>query len=491
MADKQSEGFDWIELIVGLLALMGFNKVRVRWKLMRWRDRTKAAGVDAAGKARHIRYEHKTCSECGAVNDKDATVCTACQAKLGSRNMQMVGRLGLSVPEALTVSAALCVTMVVIYLRIALGPDAGGLWSLPTYHLVLHGGQWTPAVHDGQWWRLGTSVFLHAGLWHIGFNVFALWQLGPAIEDLYGRAKMLFLFMATGIIASAVSDLFIAGVGIGASGAIMGLIGLASGWGHRDGTTQGRQVRNRMLKWAVYVMIFGFFIGANNVAHAAGFLGGGVLGYLLPARARGRTVVPGTADVIMGLVGGAAALACIALALFPPASSKLWAQQFASQYGGYENPHQDDPSVYLTEPDLEQLAALYTTQRRACALHDIGSHRDAALTMASMTPDFTEEDALVFYTPERVAADCDGLLEVRQRCAQFQQIGLKAIYPDAQGLAAKDVAALESFYADTCRVTLEVWPLDPQGSEVTDPSDDDSAEEDDDSPGDDDDSAEG
>ena len=458
MADKQPEGFDWIEAIVNLMALMGFNKVRVRWKLMKWRDETKRAGVDAAGKARHIRYEHKTCPECGAVNDKDATVCAACQAKLTSRNMQMLGRLGLSVPEALTVSAALCLAMVVIYLRMALGPNSTGLWGFDVSTLILHGGQWTPAVHAGQWWRLGTSIFLHAGLWHIGFNVFALWQLGPAIEDLYGRGKMLFLFMATGIAASLVSDLFINGVGIGASGAIMGLIGIAAGWGQRDGTTQGRLVRNRMIKWAVYVMIFGFFIRANNVAHAVGFLSGGALGYFLPARARGRTMVPGSADVIMGLLGGAAAAASIFVTLFPPASSEKWAYESFSAEGGMRGVAGDTRAGGVFEPDVEQFIAVYTIQRRACTLHDIGSHRDAALTWATMTPEVSEKEALAYYTPEMMGMACDAQLEMRDRCVRYQEIGLEAIAPDLREAGAVDAAAVKPFYDATCKALLDVWP---------------------------------
>ena len=61
-------------------------------------------------------------------------------------------------------------------------------------------------------------------------------------------------------------------------GAVMGLCGVAAGWGQREGTTAGREIRNMMLKWAAYTVLFGFFIGADNAAHAAGFVSGGVIG---------------------------------------------------------------------------------------------------------------------------------------------------------------------------------------------------------------------
>ena len=50
-------------------------------------------------------------------------------------------------------------------------------------------------------WRLVTAIFLHGGLLHIGFNMWVLMDIGPMVEELYGSARYLFLFVATGSVA--------------------------------------------------------------------------------------------------------------------------------------------------------------------------------------------------------------------------------------------------------------------------------------------------
>jgi rhomboid protease GluP len=116
-------------------------------------------------------------------------------------------------------------------------------------------------------------------LLHIFFNLFALMQVGPVIEQVFGRGRMLFIFMVTGILGNIGSEVVMNVLAIGASGAIMGLIGAAAGWGHRDGTYMGINIRNQMVKWTVYTVIFGMFMHADNAAHIAGFVSGALFGY--------------------------------------------------------------------------------------------------------------------------------------------------------------------------------------------------------------------
>jgi membrane associated rhomboid family serine protease len=82
-------------------------------------------------------------------------------------------------------------------------------------------------VHDGQWWRVGTSVFLHANVLHILFNMYALYLLGGAFERYVGTWRFLAVYVVSGISGSAgallLTNEFTATVG--ASGAIFGLMG--------------------------------------------------------------------------------------------------------------------------------------------------------------------------------------------------------------------------------------------------------------------------
>jgi rhomboid protease GluP len=318
MAEREPPERDWIEALVKLAGALGFNRVHVRWKLIRLGQRLQRSRRHAEVEVERIGYAHKVCRSCGGVVDRAERVCPACGARVSSRAVQLLGRLGLAAPQVLTVSALLGLALAVVYARMILAAGGGGLLSFPVKLLYQFGAHWPPAVWGGEPWRLGTSVFLHIGLWHLGFNLIALSQIGPVIEDLYGRARMLCWFMLTGVLANLGSEaLGLTAVAAGASGAIMGLCGVAAGWGHRAGTTLGRDVRNRMLKWALYTLVFGYFIRADNGAHAAGFVAGAVVGYLLPPETLRR---PGLRPLAFALdaLGVAAAVLAVTLVLLAP-----------------------------------------------------------------------------------------------------------------------------------------------------------------------------
>jgi len=82
-------------------------------------------------------------------------------------------------------------------------------------------------VADGDWYRLVTSGFLHASFVHIGFNMWALWVVGPPLEALLGRVRFAALYTVALLSGSAVSYMFgdPLSPSLGASGAIFGLFG--------------------------------------------------------------------------------------------------------------------------------------------------------------------------------------------------------------------------------------------------------------------------
>src|SRR5260221_1185872 len=77
-------------------------------------------------------------------------------------------------------------------------------------------------VHH-QWYRLITAMFLHGGLIHIGFNMMALMQLGPALEELYGSARYFFLYIFTRAFGFLVSSFLCTNL-LGASGGVVRVI---------------------------------------------------------------------------------------------------------------------------------------------------------------------------------------------------------------------------------------------------------------------------
>jgi rhomboid protease GluP len=309
--------FDWIEVLAKLSRWIGLNPVQTRWKLMAWRESLHRQKNQAKTTVEHVRYVHKICPYCGTLQDQNRSVCIACGRSLSPRWIEMVRRLGLRLPRFQSVSSMLCFGFLLIYIRMLLAPESGTLFGFNVDTLVQFGGHYPPFVARGEWWRLFTAVFLHGGLFHIAFNVMALLQIGPWVEQIFGKRRMLFYFMVTGVLANLGYQLLGGNVvSIGASGALMGLIGMAGGWGHKDKSGLGRAVRDQMVKWAIYTVVFGFLIGANNIAHVGGFLTGFLLGlWLEPARSQKASY--NWWYWIEGFLGFSLALATFLLCLFP------------------------------------------------------------------------------------------------------------------------------------------------------------------------------
>ena len=165
--------------------------------------------------------------------------------------------------------------------------------------LIAWGANFPPLTGNGQWWRLVTSMFLHVGLIHLAVNMYALYNLGPIIERLFGNVGFFILYMLSGISGSLASHAFsMGGSSAGASGAIFGLFGgmLAFTVG-QHGAVPARflsSIRNNAILFGLINLGIGFTIpNVDNSAHLGGLAGGLVCGLILRKRfspdvARGR-----------------------------------------------------------------------------------------------------------------------------------------------------------------------------------------------------------
>jgi rhomboid protease GluP len=147
------------------------------------------------------------------------------------------------------------------------------------------------AILSGEWWRLVMPIFLHGGLLHLGMNCLFFVDVGPQVERIYGSARYLFIYVLTGIcsfIASTAWNLWIYhgfGVGIGASGALAGLIGVMLGMTTGRGGSYAREIRAQMTRMVGYLVIMAILpIGIDNAAHFGGLAAGFVLGKLFADR---------------------------------------------------------------------------------------------------------------------------------------------------------------------------------------------------------------
>src|SRR2546425_1188174 len=137
---------------------------------------------------------------------------------------------------------------------------------------------------NGEWWRLVMAIFLHGGILHIAMNTWVLMDIGPQVEEVYGSARYLFLYIATGIagfLASAITGHF----SVGASGALMGLIGLMLAITTRRGGAYMQMIRGQLIRWVVYILVLGFVVsGIDNAAHLGGLAAGFLLGRVMADR---------------------------------------------------------------------------------------------------------------------------------------------------------------------------------------------------------------
>lgn len=142
-----------------------------------------------------------------------------------------------------------------------------------------------PLIIDlNQPWRFVTACFLHANLLHIVFNMWVLVDLAPTIEEIYGSSRFLFLYIATGIGGYVLSGFF-GRFSIGASGALVGLIGVLLAMTYRRRSAGMQQIRSQVYRWIIYLVLWGFFFpGVDNMAHLGGGITGFILGRFMPDR---------------------------------------------------------------------------------------------------------------------------------------------------------------------------------------------------------------
>ncbi len=154
------------------------------------------------------------------------------------------------------------------------GPDPGALLDLGAMQPFL--------IANGQFWRLFTAMFLHAGLLHIAFNAYALWLFGQAVESGFGSARMVLIYFVSGFLASVASYTFgpLQTVGVGASGAIFGIFGAFIAYNYRR---RHLAMASANLRWATTLILINAFLalGFRTIdwrAHLGGLVAGFIAG---------------------------------------------------------------------------------------------------------------------------------------------------------------------------------------------------------------------
>ena len=166
---------------------------------------------------------------------------------------------------------------------------------------------WVDGVSDGAYWQLLTSAFTHLEIWHIGFNMLALWFLGPQLEQAIGRSRFVALYLLSALAGSTVVYwLAPPGVAtIGASGAIFGLMGALLVLAFKVGGNTQPILMWIGINFLITVVGRGFI---SWQGHLGGFLGGTLIAVILAYSPRQNRTLWQTAGLVTLTLGLIAAI---------------------------------------------------------------------------------------------------------------------------------------------------------------------------------------
>lgn len=218
------------------------------------------------------------CPHCRAFITTDDKICPYCDTPVGPKAVDRRDPgtiLGGLVPSGQFVTFTILTINVGLFIVTALA-SGGSFMGISSMALIKYGGAYGPFVFgNGEWWRLITAGFLHGGILHILMNSWALMDVGSHCEAVFGQKRMITVYLLSTAGGFFASMLWRAGLSIGASAGLFGLIGamIAIGFVHK--TYEAQAIKSFYIRWAVYGLLFGLLpIPIDNAAHIGGLATG-------------------------------------------------------------------------------------------------------------------------------------------------------------------------------------------------------------------------
>ncbi len=259
-----------------------------------------------------------SCPWCGYYNAIDERRCGRCARWIPPKPVaEMLRRLP---PESAPATKALIALNVFVFVGELMTSMPKSIPIMNSFPLsvLIEFGAFDNELGRSEPWRWLSACFVHMSLLHIALNMLSLWQLGRAMERVFGSTRFVVAYVLTGIAGFATTTLWYGQapfVTAGASGAIFGLTGLFVAMLIQRQHPRWKEV---VVQIVVSSLILTFAFPVNNSAHLGGAAAGALLGLLLPRTFRRELWRP-----LFAALAFLSALACLGSIVAPPLD-KAW-----------------------------------------------------------------------------------------------------------------------------------------------------------------------
>lgn len=231
-------------------------------------------------------FKQKNCPKCNSQVFIEHLICPVCGFDFEDESLEIEEPINRNViqkseTDYLTKTLMILIGIVWVFMKYV------GDETSPEI-LILFGAKFNPLITDGEYWRLFTSMFIHIGIIHLIFNLYALFILGKSVECFFGKTDFLIIYLISGLWGSLFSYVFNDSISAGASGAVFGLIGALISFFAINKDMFGESGKRTLISTifiAILNLVIGFSTsGIDNFAHIGGLLGGLSLGVGLTPR---------------------------------------------------------------------------------------------------------------------------------------------------------------------------------------------------------------
>lgn len=206
------------------------------------------------------------CRYCGSELDDSSAFCPYCRTSQVEVEKQKIPLF-----DRPLVTYAILGVCVLVYLVMQ---GISTIYNVDYNELLYNAGLVIPKVLNGEIWRFITSVFVHADIMHLAMNGYALWIYGASVEKYLGHGKFALLYALSGLMGGLFSLAFSSGYGVGASGAIYGLLGATIIILLCQNRLSKKSILINLIIYIAFSIVYSFNSSIGHFAHLGGLVGG-------------------------------------------------------------------------------------------------------------------------------------------------------------------------------------------------------------------------